>query len=100
MPAWLERARQISEAIDEMYDQKKDFEEPFQRMLAAPDDLGGTEEKVMRRIREYGGPRWVCSYCGSTQPPMDYQCRECGAAREEAPRPTSRKGGTPFSPPG
>ena len=69
------------------YDLKKDFQEPFMRMS---DTLYEAEEKFQKRLEEYRQRErrdeahrdpWFCEYCGSTQPPMDHHCRECGAPR-------------------
>lgn len=83
MPNYMDRARAIEALIDKKngeikmaYNIKKHFQEPFERWME--------EEDALRRKSESPEKRgsWVCSYCGSTQPPMDFQCRECGAPKE------------------
>ena len=59
MPDYLRRCQEVADKIEEdsvAFDIHEMFEKPFQRMqeelLACPDDLSATEEKVMRRLKE------------------------------------------------
>ena len=74
------------------FDFHEHFQKPYERWLEKmscdPDDLGYLDEEFKRRLERYMKKQreskgWICEYCGSTQPPMDSHCRECGAPRNK-----------------